>query len=62
VQSLLQANLIDELRLWVHPIILGKGVHLFNNGLEGKVLKLVDSRMYSTGVLSLLYQATRDVA
>lgn len=56
VRSLLRGDLLDELRLLVHPIVLGSGKRLFEDGGAQKPLKLVDSRTFSTGVLSLTYQ------
>jgi dihydrofolate reductase len=56
VRSLLEDDLLDELRLMVHPIVLGTGKRLFEEGGEQKALKLVDSKTFSTGVLYLTYQ------
>ncbi|MFF5207146.1 dihydrofolate reductase family protein [Streptosporangium sp. NPDC000396] len=55
VRSLLRDNLLDELRLLVHPIIVGSGQRLFADGAEQKGLKLIESKTFSTGVLSLAY-------
>ncbi len=56
VRSLLRDDLLDELRLLVHPIVVGSGKRLFEDGSAQKPLKLVDSKTFSTGVLSLTYQ------
>jgi dihydrofolate reductase len=56
VQSLLQQDLLDELRLAVHPVVVGKGKRLFKDGSDLKRLKLVDSKTTSTGVLLLTYR------
>ena len=56
VRSLLQENLLDELRLMVHPIVMGSGKRLFEDGSDQKALELVDSKTFSTGVLYLTYQ------
>jgi dihydrofolate reductase len=56
VRSLLQDSLLDELRLMVHPIILGSGMRLFEDGGDQKALRLVDSKTFGTGVLYLTYQ------
>jgi dihydrofolate reductase len=56
VRSLLQDDLLDELRLMVHPIIVGSGKRLFEDGSDQKALQLVDSKTFSTGVLYLTYQ------
>lgn len=55
IRSLLRDDLLDELQLLVHPIVVGKGKRLFPDGSEKKGLKLVDSRTFSTGVLALTY-------
>jgi dihydrofolate reductase len=56
VRSLLAENLLDQLHLQVHPVIVGKGRRLFQEGDDLKRLNLVDSRTTSTGVLLLTYQ------
>jgi dihydrofolate reductase len=56
VGSLLGGGLLDELRLMVHPVILGGGKRLFEEGVDWEVLKLVDSRMFTTGVVYLTYR------
>jgi dihydrofolate reductase len=56
VRSLLRDNVLDELRLLVHPIVVGSGKRLFEETSERVPLKLVDSRTFSTGVLYLTYQ------
>jgi len=56
VRSLLHAGLIDELRLLVHPILVGSGKRLFEAGGEPKGLELVESRTLGVGVLSLTYR------
>ena len=56
VRSLLGNGLLDELRLVVHPIILGGGKRLFEDHADREALELVDSRTFGTGVLSLAYR------
>jgi dihydrofolate reductase len=56
VRSLLQGGLLDELRLMVHPIVVGSGKRLFEEGSDQKALELVDSKTFSTGVLYLTYR------
>src|ERR671920_1858064 len=51
VQSLLEEDLLDELRLMVHPIVVGSGKRLFEDGGDQKALQLVDSKIFSTGVV-----------
>jgi dihydrofolate reductase len=55
VRSLLRDNLLDELRLLVHPLVVGKGKRLFPDGIDQILLKLVDAKTFSTGVLDLTY-------
>ena len=54
LRSLLRDDLVDELRLIVHPVVLGGGKRLFEGGRQA--LELVDSKTFSTGVLYLTYQ------
>jgi dihydrofolate reductase len=54
--SLLGGGLLDELRLMAHPVILGGGKRLFEERVDREVLKLVDSRMFATGVVYLTYR------
>ncbi len=56
VHSLLQNDLLDELVLTVHPVVLGSGKRLFEGGGDWKDLKLVDSKTFDTGVVVLSYR------
>ncbi|HEY3185341.1 MAG TPA: dihydrofolate reductase family protein [Gaiellaceae bacterium] len=56
VRSLLELGLVDELRLLVHPLVVGSGAKLFENGTASVSLELVDSRTFSTGVVDLTYR------
>jgi dihydrofolate reductase len=56
IRSLLRDNLLDELRLLVHPIVVGNGKRLFEDMGEQVALKLVDAQTFSTGVLYLTYE------
>jgi dihydrofolate reductase len=60
VRSLLRDNLLDELRLFVHPIVLGSGERLFDDGGDQVALKLAESQPFSNGVISLTYQPAND--
>jgi dihydrofolate reductase len=54
--SLMQIGLVDELWLAVHPLLLGSGKSLFSH-LPGRVpLQLIDTKTYSTGLVSLTYK------
>jgi dihydrofolate reductase len=55
IQTLLQHGLIDEFRVMIFPVVLGKGKRLFGEGAPPAALKLVDSQVSSTGVLMNTY-------
>ncbi len=57
VRQLLAAGLLDELHLLVHPIVVGKGMRMFDEG-ESVPLKLLSSQTFETGVLYLVYAPT----
>jgi dihydrofolate reductase len=56
VESLMGADLVDEYRLLVHPIIMGSGKRAFKDGLATTKLTLGDSQTLSSGVIALCYQ------
>jgi len=62
VRSLLHEGLLDELKLMIHPVIVGKGKRLFEHGMDLKKLKLVDSKTTGTGVAILTYQPVKSRA
>jgi dihydrofolate reductase len=55
VRSLLRAKVLDELSLLVHPIAVGHGMRLFDEG-ETQPLELVEATTFSTGVLHTVYR------
>lgn len=55
VQTLIENDLVDEYRLMVHPIILGKGKHIFQDGLPQKRLTLVRTDTTPSGLALLTY-------
>ena len=56
VQSLLENDLVDELRLMVFPVVLGTGKRLFGDGTDTTALRLVGTETFSSGVVVLSYQ------
>jgi dihydrofolate reductase len=58
VRSLLQEGVLDELRLMIHPVVVGSGGRLFEDGEVHAALDLVGSETFSTGVLNLTYRPT----
>jgi dihydrofolate reductase len=59
MHSLLEHDLIDEYRLWVYPVVLGKGRSCFRDGVERMAPELVDTTVIPPGVAILTYQAER---
>jgi dihydrofolate reductase len=55
VRQLLDAGLLDELHLFVHPATAGSGLRLFEEGGPARHLKLSSSQPFRTGVLHLVY-------
>jgi dihydrofolate reductase len=56
VQTLLEHDLVDELRLMVYPVVLGSGKRLFGDTSDKKPLRLVDSKVVGDGVAILIYE------
>jgi dihydrofolate reductase len=61
LQTLLEHDLIDELRIWTFPVVLGSGKRLFGDGATPAALKLVDSKATKTGVTINTYQRAGDI-
>jgi dihydrofolate reductase len=60
VHTLMQNDLVDEYRLMVFPVILGKGKRLFNDGNEKCALQLVEAKPVGpAGVITLIYHPKR---
>ena len=55
VRQLLAAGLLDELHLFVHPVLAGSGLRLFQDGVPERPLRLLSSQPFATGVLYLVY-------
>ena len=56
VQTLLEHDLVDEVRLMVYPVILGSGKRLFGETTDKKPLKLTESRTVGDGVAILIFK------
>ena len=61
VHTLLEHDLIDELRLKIFPIVLGAGDRLFGETSDTKSMRLVETRALGDGVAVLTYEAVRDI-
>ncbi|QLY28307.1 dihydrofolate reductase family protein [Nocardia huaxiensis] len=55
VQSLLRAGLLDQLQLFVHPVVLGKGARWFDKLDDTVGLELASAEVFSTGVINQIY-------
>jgi dihydrofolate reductase len=56
IQTLIRHDLVDRYRLWVFPVVLGTGKRLFADGTVPAGLKLVDSKVSTTGVVIATYE------
>jgi dihydrofolate reductase len=56
IQTLLQHDLVDELRVWIHPVLVGRGKRLFGSGTAAGGLQLVDTMTSSSGVIVATYR------
>ena len=56
IQTLLRNNLVDQFRLWIFPAVVGSGKRLFGEGTIPAGLKLVDSKVSTTGVVMATYE------
>jgi dihydrofolate reductase len=61
IQTLLRENLIDEYRLWVFPLVIGSGKRLFADGTIPSALRLVDSKVSTTGVVIGTYEPAGEI-
>ena len=59
VNTLLEHDLIDEVRLKIFPVVLGAGERLFGHTSEKKPMRLVDTQIVEGDVVFLTYQAVR---
>jgi dihydrofolate reductase len=57
--ALIEMGLVDELRLLVYPVVLGAGDRLFGETQDKIPLRLVESRPFEGGVVSMVYRARR---
>lgn len=61
MQALTAAGLIDEYRIWIFPLVLGRGKRLFKDGLPARALALADTTTSSTGVVITTYRPAGEV-
>jgi len=59
VQTLLEHDLVDELRLMIYPVVLGTGKRLFDETSDKKRLRLTDSKTVGDGITICIYGPAR---
>jgi dihydrofolate reductase len=60
VHSLMEHDLVDELRLMIYPVVLGAGEHLFGETSDMKPMRLLDTRPVGDGLVLLTYELVRE--
>lgn len=58
-KSFMKLGLIDEFKLTMHPVILGKGISLFDGGIPTNSLKLLETSTLKSGVITLHYSLNK---
>lgn len=58
--QLMKLNLIDEYQLCVHPVIAGNGFPLFENMNDRTILKLIKTKIFSSGAVTLYYEPVKN--
>ena len=56
IQTLLQHDLVDTLRIWQFPVVLGTGKRLFGEGTIPRSFSLVDTQLNTTGAVLHVYE------
>jgi len=62
LSSLINAGLLDELRLIVHPVVTGRGTAVFGDIAEAQALELVSAEPTTSGRLNLTYRLASQIA
>jgi dihydrofolate reductase len=60
MHTLMENDLVDQFRIWVHPLILGSGRRLFKDGIERTTLELVETTRLPNGVVVLAHRTARE--
>jgi dihydrofolate reductase len=61
IQTLMRQSLVDQYRLWVFPLVIGSGKRLFGDGTIPSGLRLVDSKVSTTGVVIGTYEPAGEI-
>ena len=59
IMQLMKLNLIDEYQLCVHPVVAGGGLPLFENNNDRTILKLIKTKIFSGGAVTLYYEPAK---
>jgi dihydrofolate reductase len=59
-RTLIEHDLVDELRLMIYPVVLGAGARLFGDTSDKKPVQLVDTQTVGDGIAILTYERVRD--
>jgi dihydrofolate reductase len=62
VHALIEADLVDEVRMMIFPVILGTGDRMFGETSDRKNLRLTDTKVVGEGVVVLIYERDREGA
>lgn len=60
ITQLMKLNLIDEYQLCVHPVIAGKGLPLFEHVNDRTIFKLIKTKIFSGGAITLYYEPANE--
>jgi len=58
--QLMKLNLIDEFQLCIHPVVAGSGLALFEDIQDRTLLKLIKSKHFTGGAITLYYESTKE--
>jgi dihydrofolate reductase len=61
IQTLLRHDLVDTLRIWQFPVVLGVGKRLFGDGAIPRSFRLVETQLNTTGAVLHVYERTGDL-
>jgi dihydrofolate reductase len=61
IQTLIEHGLVDEFRVWIFPLVLGRGKRLFDGGTVPAGLELTSSQVSSTGVIMATYRTGAEI-